>query len=177
MRSAADLAAGAVLILLLSIAVVFDLRERRIPNPLVATILVVGIAVTTGFDPVLPGLMRAVAGAGVGLLVWLPGWVLHVMGAGDVKLFSAAGAWLGPIGAVNAAIAAALVGGVLALVWMLAKRGGAQTGRTIWAASVAPRTLIASRSNLASTRDMMPYSLAITAGVIVQLVFPGLVVG
>jgi prepilin peptidase CpaA len=100
-----------------------------------------------------------------------------MMGAGDVKLFAAAGAWLGPAGAVNAAIAAAILGGVLALGWLLVRRGRSRTGATLWTAAVAPRTLMAARSDPAAVRDLVPYSLAITAGVVVQLAIPGLVVG
>jgi prepilin peptidase CpaA len=44
------------------------------------------------------------------------------MGAGDVKLVAALGAWLGPLGAVQLAIAAALAGGLVAIVVMLRAR-------------------------------------------------------
>lgn len=175
--SPAELAAAAVLSLLLVIACVTDVRARRIPNWLVAAILVGGVLVTTAFDPVIPGVLRAMAGVAVGLAIWLPGWLLRMMGAGDVKLFAAAGAWLGPAGAVNAAIVAAVLGGVLALIWLFLRRGGAGTRRTLWAAAVAPRTLVDARSDPKSMRELVPYSLAIAGGVVVQLAFPGLLLG
>jgi prepilin peptidase CpaA len=176
-ESPVELLAAGVLVALLAVACVIDVRERRIPNALVAVVLVAGVLVTTALDPVWHGLWRAVAGAGLGLAIWLPGWLLRMMGAGDVKLFAAAGAWLGPMGAVNAAIMTAAFGGVLALAWLLMRRGRERTGSTLWAAAVAPRTLVAARSDPAAARDLVPYSLAITAGVLVQLAFPGLVVG
>jgi len=43
------------------------------------------------------------------------GWV----GAGDVKLLGAIGAWLGPEGTLHCALAGAVLGGVLALVYLL----------------------------------------------------------
>jgi prepilin peptidase CpaA len=175
--SVAELVAAAVLLLLLVIACVSDIRARRIPNPLVATVLVGGFLVTTAFDPVVPGLLRAAAGVAVGLAIWLPGWLLRMMGAGDVKLFAASGAWLGPAGAVNAAVAAAVLGGALALIWLFARRGRAGTRRTLWAAAVAPRTLVDARSDPTSMRELVPYSLAIAGGVAVQLAFPGFLVG
>jgi prepilin peptidase CpaA len=175
--SPAELVAAGVLVVLMAMACVMDVRERRIPNALVAVVLVAGVLATVALDPVLPGLWRALAGVGVGLAIWLPGWLLRMMGAGDVKLFAAAGAWLGPAGAVNAAIAAAILGGVLALGWLLVRRGRSRTGATLWTAAVAPRTLMAARSDPAAGRDLVPYSLAITAGVVVQLAIPGLVVG
>jgi prepilin peptidase CpaA len=175
--SPSGLAAAGALLALLASACVMDVRERRIPNKLVAFVLVIGVLVSTAVDPVVPGLLRAVSGAAIGLAIWLPGWLLRMMGAGDVKLFAAAGAWLGPAGAVNAAIAAAVIGGVLALVWMLRRRGRTRTGQALWAATAAPRTLLAARSDPASARDLVPYSVAIAAGVLVQLAFPGLIVG
>jgi prepilin peptidase CpaA len=156
---------------------VSDLRARRIPNSLVGTLFALGVLVSTASDPVVPGLIRALGGASVGLVVWLPGWLFRMMGAGDVKLFAAAGAWLGPFGALNAALFAAGTGGVLALIWMFGVRGAAGTNRTLWSAVAAPRTLLNARTDSTSSRELVPYSLAITVGVVVQLVRPGLVFG
>lgn len=177
-KSPAELVAAGVLLLLLGLACATDLRSRRIPNALVALVLVVGVLVTTAFDPVWPGLGRALAGIGLGLAIWLPGWLLRMMGAGDVKLFAAAGAWLGPAGVVNASLAAAVAGGILALGWMLAKRGRSDTGRMLSVAALAPRTLLPQNGDVAAgRRELVPYSFAIAAGVLVQLAFPGLVLG
>ncbi len=173
----ADASAAGALLLLLAIACVTDVRRRRIPNSLVVIVFVAGILVTTALDPYLPGFIRAVGGAALGLSIWLPGWLLRMMGAGDVKLFSAAGAWLGPWGILNAAIIAALVGGVMALLWLVVVRGGIPTKNILWVGVVAPRTLVDARSDPARRRELVPYSLAITFGVAVQLVFPGLVLG
>jgi prepilin peptidase CpaA len=175
--SPVELVAAAILLLLLVIACVSDIRTRRIPNSLVGTVLALGVLASTASDPVVPGLIRALGGASVGLVVWLPGWLLRTMGAGDVKLFAAAGAWLGPLGALNAALFAAVAGGVLALIWMLTVRGAAGTNRTLWSAVAAPRTLLNARTDSTSSRELVPYSLAITVGVVVQLARPGLVFG
>ena len=47
---------------------------------------------------------------------------LGVLGAGDVKLFAAGAAWLGPAGVWPATTYAALAGGVLALGWVVLGR-------------------------------------------------------
>lgn len=176
-RSPAELATAAALLVLLSIACVLDIRKRRIPNSVVATMLVLGVLVTTALNPVFPGLFRALAGAVVGLIIWLPGWFLRMMGAGDVKLFAAAGAWLGPLGALNAALLAAAAGGVLALIWLVSVRGRVGASRTVWSAVAAPRTLLSSRTGSTSARELIPYSIAMTVGVALQLAFPGLLFG
>lgn len=176
-RSSVEVVAAGGLVILLALACYSDIRERRIPNPLPATVLLAGLVVSVAFDPVVPGLLRSLAGVGVGLVIWLPGWLARMMGAGDVKLFAAAGGWLGPLGAVNAALIAAISGGLLAIIWMLMVRGRAASGRTLWAIVASPRTMLEARSDPSRSRELVPYSLAITAGVVAQLVFPGLVVG
>src|SRR5437763_974094 len=59
---------------------------------------------------------------------WLPGaalffpfFALGGMGAGDVKLLAALGAWLGPVESLWVAMFAAMAGGVLGLIVALAR--------------------------------------------------------
>lgn len=56
------------------------------------------------------------AGAVVGLLLFLPLYLLRGMAAGDVKLLAMVGAWIGPLLVFEAALATCLIGGV----WLLA---------------------------------------------------------
>ena len=77
-------------------AVVCDLRTRRIPNVLTlggaALALVAGL--TAGGAS---GLAQAVGGWLLGAILFFPFFALGGMGAGDVKLIAALGAWLGPV--------------------------------------------------------------------------------
>jgi len=107
---------GAVLLVLLTAACVSDLRTRRIPNLLVVATAVTGTAIAVLTKPVIPGLMQAGGGLGTGLVIWLPFYALGMLGAGDVKLFAAAGALLGPATTVRAFFFTAIAGGVLALI-------------------------------------------------------------
>jgi prepilin peptidase CpaA len=102
------------------VALVTDLRSRKVPN--VLTFGAAGAAclfqfVTGGWQ----GLLWACAGWTVGFVMFLPFFALGGMGAGDVKLLGAFGAWLGPLGALWTALFGALAGGVLALVVSLAQ--------------------------------------------------------
>jgi prepilin peptidase CpaA len=103
---AATLTAGA--------ACVTDLRTRRIPN-----LLTFGSAATAllfhGATGGLPGLGLAFGGWSVGLVLFLPVFLLRGLGAGDVKLLAALGAWLGPSLALWTGLYTAIAGGVLAL--------------------------------------------------------------
>lgn len=96
-------------------ATVVDLRTRRIPNALTATMAGVGIGfAAAGISSISPG--SAVFGFFLGLLLMLPGHALGATGAGDVKLMAAVGAIVGPGVVVNAFLFTAVAGGVLALV-------------------------------------------------------------
>jgi len=92
-----------------------DVRTGRIPNALTFGAAAAGFtfsAVHAGPG----GLATSLLGCLAGLALFLPLFVLRGMGGGDVKLLAAIGAWLGPTGALQAAIWASLAGGVLALV-------------------------------------------------------------
>jgi prepilin peptidase CpaA len=61
------------------------------------------------------GLLAALGGSMVGLLIMLPGYLFGGTGAGDVKLLAAAGAWLGPMGTVRAFVFTMLAGAAIAM--------------------------------------------------------------
>ena len=82
--------------ILMTIAVVIDVKTRRIPNWLTVSAFVAGIAyhvVTNGWQ----GLGFAMAGFGVGFGILLVLWLIGGGGGGDVKLMGAVGAWVGPL--------------------------------------------------------------------------------
>ena len=109
-----------VLILLLVVAAVIDYRSHRIPNWLVLCGALYGLIYNT-LMPAWPqgSILVALAGLGLGLVLFLPLYLLRAMGAGDVKLLAMAGAFLGPNDIVRAALASLLVGGALAIVFVL----------------------------------------------------------
>src|ERR1044071_4415808 len=107
--------AGGVFSVLLVIACVTDVRWRRIPNALVVTLALTGFAYSVWQDAWLAGLGRSLAGLSLGFAIWIAFFIVGAIGAGDVKLFAAAGAWLGPAATWRAALVAAALGGVLAV--------------------------------------------------------------
>src|SRR6476620_6600206 len=113
---------GGVFSVLLVIACVTDVRWRRIPNALVLTLAITGFAFSVWLDPWLAGLGRATAGLSLGFGIWLAFFVLGAIGAGDVKLFAAAGAWLGPAATWRAALVSAALGGALAIAMLVRER-------------------------------------------------------
>jgi prepilin peptidase CpaA len=108
-----DVRASVVLSIAL-VAVVFDVRTRRIPNWLTFGAAIAAL-VYASFDAGLPGVGTATAGWFAGAALFFPFFALGGMGAGDVKLLAALAAWLGPSESVWLAIFAAMAGGVLGL--------------------------------------------------------------
>lgn len=123
-------ALSALLLALALTAAAFDIRYRRIPNWLVVTGATAAFAIhiwLSGFN----GFKTAAAGLGVAFLVYLPLFVLRAMGAGDVKLMAAIGAVIGPMNWIFLFVFTALLGGVAALVLVLAKGRLGETLRNV----------------------------------------------
>ncbi len=114
---AASANAAAVAVSLAACAI--DVRTQRIPNRLTfgaagAALLFHAFAGGAGAAGV------SVAGWIMGAVVFAPLFMVGGMGAGDVKLVAALGAWLGPVAALHIALYSAIVGGVMAIVVSLA---------------------------------------------------------
>lgn len=109
-----------LLLLLLFTGAVWDARTYRIPNILTmgGSIAAVLYSVLAPL-PVHGGPLWALAGLAVGLVMMLPLYMLHAMGAGDVKLMAMAGAFLGPEEAVRAVVFVFITGGIAALAYSL----------------------------------------------------------
>jgi prepilin peptidase CpaA len=96
-------------------AAVIDVRTHRIPNVLTFGSAALALIYAV-FSAGLHGLALSAGGWATGVALFLPMFLLRGMGAGDVKLLGAVGAWLGPAGVLYAALYSVLAGGVLALI-------------------------------------------------------------
>jgi prepilin peptidase CpaA len=153
------LAAGLVL------AAAIDLRTRRVPNPLTATLAALGVAfAASGISGLTVG--TSLAGLVLGLAFMLPGHVFGGTGAGDVKLFAAAGAVIGPAPIATAFLYTALAGGVMALA-IAASRGRLHRtlGRT--AQLVASGGSNAAVIEAPIENNRFPYAPAIAVGCVI----------
>ncbi len=171
--------------LLLAVALLagaWDIRTRRIPNWLVLPALLLGFLLN-GFLFYGPGLLRAAAGFGLALLIYMPMYILRGMGGGDVKLMAALGAIAGWRYWLAIFILTGLLGGVLAIVLTLAK---GRFRRTLWNVGFIVSELIRFRAPHLGRADLdvenpkavtLPHGAVITLGVVALLVlarlFPG----
>ena len=108
------------------VATIVDLRTRRIPNSLTASMAGTGIGLAaSGVGGLTLG--AAALGFALGLALMLPGHVLGATGAGDVKLMAAIGSIVGPVVIVKAFLFTAIAGGILAVIVAVRRRRLADT--------------------------------------------------
>jgi prepilin peptidase CpaA len=97
------------------VASVVDVKYRRVPNVLTFSVALAGFVAAFAVGGPWR-LASSVAGWVVGAALLFPFFALRGIGAGDVKLLAATGAWLGPVDVAWAAFFMAISGAVIALV-------------------------------------------------------------
>jgi prepilin peptidase CpaA len=110
-------------------AAVWDWQTRRIPNWLVLAALIIALPLQVFVHGALGGIQAWLLGCLAGGVMFLPGYLTRTVGAGDVKLMAAIGAFCGPSLAMEIAVVASAIGGVWALVWLM-RRKRLRTGLT-----------------------------------------------
>ena len=157
----------APVLVLVALAARADVRTRRIPNHLTFPALVIALAshaAIGGRD----GFASAITGMAIAGGVLIPGWLMGWMGAGDVKLVAAAGAWLGMPGAVLAVLASLVAGGVASLG--IALRRGVLRQALQGAAVIAAWGVSRTSPPPVTTGIRFPFALAVVAGVTFALI-------
>jgi prepilin peptidase CpaA len=160
----------AMLIPLLIWATCTDLAGRRIPNLIVVSGALLGIALaaSTGWT----SLANAMGGCILGMALLLPLYAVHGMAAGDIKLMGMAGMFLGTQETATAVVYVFAAGGVLAVGWWamrrLSEHGSApaiavRTRGIASGTAIGPMGAPCQKQSMAQAR--MPYALAIAAGV------------
>lgn len=167
------------LLTLLVLAALTDLRERRIPNWLTASVA----ALYPVYLVLTPAPLAWLGAVGLALLVLAVGWVLfrrELIGGGDVKLITAITLWAGLDHFTQFALVTTLTGGALGLISLWLQRwspllqahlagvglllsGGARSPATPVAAS-APHPAQEAAPSAAPATATLPYGIAIAAG-------------
>ncbi|MFB3829726.1 MAG: prepilin peptidase [Bryobacteraceae bacterium] len=118
----------AVLAALVIAAAAYDIRFRRIPNRLSLAGFLAGLAMNTAFGG-WEGLKASAGGFALAFCGYLLLYLIHAMGAGDVKLMGAVGALAGASCWLYIFVVTAIFGGVAAVVLSLAR---GRLRRTLW---------------------------------------------
>jgi len=159
--------AGALIIA--AIGAVTDLATHRVPNKLTYSGMLVAIAGRFALEG-WHGLGSAVAGGLVGGGAFLIFFLLHVMGAGDVKLITAVGCFVGPSVAIEIVLASAIAGGIFAIVlslWQGRLRVVLANSWDLIRFHAAVGAEVHPTLNLSNPQaERLPYAVAIAAGVL-----------
>jgi len=156
------------------VACVWDLHSRRIPNLLTfgaASAALIVSTSATGWS----GLGSSMGGWLLATALWLPLYALGGMGAGDVKLLAAIGAWLGPVNVFHAAVYAGIAGGILAVAVAVTRGCVRQTWSNVqllilhW--RVAGFTPQAQLTLETATSPRLAYAVPILVGTMVAIWF------
>ena len=139
-----------------------DVRTRKIPNWLTFPAILLGLLTHLALGG-RAGLMASLTGLLVVFAALIPGCLLRWMGAGDVKLMAAIGAWLAYPHAVIALLASLVAGGVIAAV-VAVRRGVLATALRNTGFALAWTLQRQPAFVPVSTGVRFPFALAILAG-------------
>ena len=111
--------------------------------------------------------------------IWIVFYVAGVIGAGDVKFFAAAGAWLGPSATWRAALIAGVAGGVLAVFFLLRDRRLGKTLQQMMLAASSGSVAMLGQGvdHQGSRRRGIPYGVALAFGALSAAWLPRLLGG
>jgi prepilin peptidase CpaA len=122
------------LLVLLVLAAGFDIAQRRVPNALIIGGLVVAcsLAAFSGWS----GLGRMALGSVAALVVLVPAYASGMIGAGDVKLISVVGGFLGLHHFLFALLCIFLAGGLVSAFYLWRSKANAANSDVPYAVAV-----------------------------------------
>ncbi|MBN1595624.1 prepilin peptidase [candidate division FCPU426 bacterium] len=155
------------------IATITDLSRHKVYNWLTFPAMGLGLGVNVAMQGV-PGLWFGAAGMLVGGLVFFPAFFWGGMGAGDIKLMAVLGAFTGWVYVVNAALYAALIGGLAAIVLLVFK---GEVWSTLAGICRFLRSLLVPKMEIEplSQKYSLPYAVVISLGALTAALLPPLI--
>jgi prepilin peptidase CpaA len=153
-----------LILVVVAIAVVTDIRRRRIYNVLTFPAMALGIVLNSFLNGG-TGLVFSVMGLVLGVAIFLLPVAAGGRGAGDLKLLAAVGALGGPVFIFWCALFTSMIGGVFAIAVLLAKR------RFTTVAGGMILNLYTQQSPRMDSNIRLPYAIPIALGAVAALVF------
>ena len=169
------------------VAAYIDGKELRVPNKITIPMIIAGwvwSSVSYGMagDGWYYGLMWSLAGTAVGLATLLPAYSIGGMGAGDVKMMAAIGAWVHCGITWNAFCVSAVVGAILAIIMVLSsgefKKHYYQFFAIIDEIKTVkdPEKLAQLATERKTTMRLLPYGIPLAIGTVLYFAYSGLLV-
>ncbi len=155
-----------------------DLRYQKVPNWLNLFIILSGFTAQAVFHGWM-GLWQGLLGMLVGFGLLIIPWLMHAMGAGDVKLMAGIGVWLGPALTLQAFCVGAVLAGVIAMVMIIAGRRWWHAYFNLSLIMTKLRSFKTAFSDfgsvkvLQSTSQLLPYGVPLSIGALVVMFSQG----
>ncbi len=172
----------------LVVAAVIDGLQLKVPNWLTFPMIVSGWVFSATAGATMYGftwyeaLGFSLLGTLVGLLLLLPAYAIGGMGAGDVKLMAGIGAWVWTEHTLYAFAASAIVGGVIAVLMVLASKGWSKHQAQFWLIlgeimnNKNPEVLAAIAKERKPRMMLLPYGIPMAIGTIGYFALSGMIV-
>lgn len=161
----------------LAIATMTDLRTLKIPNRLTVPMLLLGVTYHASVHG-LSGILFSTIGLVTGFTLLVVFYALGLVGAGDVKILAAIGAWLGPIWICFVFVATSLCLGT----WRIGQLGGFPLFAEHWSTclgyqesdsqiqnSNSEASSLKDHQSLADRQQVIPYAPNLCVGFLVIL--------
>lgn len=159
----------APLLIFVASITVTDISSHRIPNSFVLIAVVTALCLQTALQG-WQGLAAAFGGFAVAFALFLPFYLVRAFSAGDVKAMGAVGSFLSPRAAFVAVLATLIAGSVLAIVYVLLRRGSLVSVFHRVVGVFAAPTHVAPPSG-DHRAERFPYASAIALGAVIALVW------
>jgi prepilin peptidase CpaA len=171
-----------VVTITLVVAAVIDCLKLKVPNWLTFPMILAGWAYSAFLSPYAgwEGFLYSLLGTIVGLALLLPAYAIGGMGAGDVKLLAGVGAWMWSTITLYAFVISAVVGGAIAIVMVVVRRGWAKHRSQFWMILNEILTIrdMEKLAELATERKpkmlLLPYGIPIAIGSIAYFAWEGM---
>ena len=169
------------------VAAYIDGKELRVPNKITYPMIVAGwiysmISYGLAGDGWYVGLLWSLAGTAVGLATLLPAYSIGGMGAGDVKMMAAVGAWVYCWTTLYAFFVSAVVGAILAIA-MIVISGDAKKhfNQFVYILNEIltvrnPETLSEIAAERKSSMRLLPYGIPLAIGTVTYFAWMGLLI-
>ena len=169
------------------IAAYIDGKELRVPNKLTFPMIIAGwmwssIYYGMNGDGWYIGLMWSLAGTAVGTATLLPAYAIGGMGAGDVKMMAAIGAWVHCTITFYAFCVGAIVGAILAVIMIIAAGEGRKHFNQFFfilneiSTVKDPETLAQIATERKTKMRLLPYGIPMAIGTVLYFAWMGLLI-
>jgi prepilin peptidase CpaA len=166
----------------LVVAAVIDGLKLKVPNWITFPMIISGWIYSATLSPYAgwEGLMFSIVGTAVGLALLLPLYAIGGMGAGDVKLLAGIGAWVWGTVTLYAFVVSAIVGGIIAVLMVVARRKWGKHQAQFWMICNEiltvkdPEKLAAIAAERKPTMMLLPFGIPIAIGTIAYFAATGM---